>query len=69
MERTVLPVTGMACEGCEQNVIDALEALEGISSATATHEADEVRVEYDGRTLDEAAISSAIENAGYEVTA
>ena len=65
MERTTLDVTGMSCGGCEENVTDALEALEGVSSATANHEADEVRVEHDeGTTVD--GIRSVIEDAGYE---
>ncbi|AGB39214.1 heavy-metal-associated domain-containing protein [Natronococcus occultus] len=65
MERTTLDVTGMSCGGCEENVTDALEALEGVSSATANHEADEVRVEHDEGTSVEG-IRSAVENAGYE---
>ncbi len=64
MERTTLQVTGMACDGCEQTVTDTLEELEGVSSATADHEADEVNVEHDG--VDDATIVSAIEDAGYE---
>ncbi len=57
----------MACGGCGQNVRDALEALSGISSATADHERDEVRVEHDPSTVDGAAIGDAIEDARYDV--
>ncbi|MFU8869625.1 heavy-metal-associated domain-containing protein [Natronococcus sp.] len=68
MEQTTIDVRGMSCGGCEENVTDALEALEGVSSATANHEVDEVRVEHDeGTTVD--AIGSAIEDAGYEADA
>ncbi|WP_049892374.1 heavy-metal-associated domain-containing protein [Natronococcus amylolyticus] len=68
MEQTTIDVRGMSCGGCEENVTDALEALEGVSSATANHEANEVRVEHDeGTTVD--AIGSAIEDAGYEADA
>ncbi|MFC4542269.1 heavy-metal-associated domain-containing protein [Halosolutus amylolyticus] len=69
MEQTTLDVTGMACDGCEQNVTDALEALEGISSVTANHEADQVRVEHDETAVDEETIATTIEDAGYEVSA
>lgn len=65
--QTTLRVDGMACDGCERTVTDALEALEGISSATADHESDRVRVEHDPSTVDESAIGDAIEDAGYEV--
>ena len=68
MEQTTLEVSGLACSGCEATVRDALEALEGVSSATANHEAGEVRVEHDPTTVDSAAIETAIENAGYEIS-
>ncbi|WP_436344110.1 heavy-metal-associated domain-containing protein [Natronorubrum sp. FCH18a] len=69
MEQTTLEVTGMACDGCEANVTEALEAIEGVSSVTADHEGNEVRVEHDEATVDEATISGTIEEAGYEVAA
>ncbi len=65
MAETTLEVTGMACDGCEQNVIDAFEGIEGVESVTPDHEADEVRVEHDG--VDEETIGTTIEDAGYEV--
>lgn len=69
MEQTTLDVTGMSCTGCESNVIDALESLEGVSSATADHESGEVRVEHEETTVDEETLGGAIEDAGYEVVA
>ncbi|ELY66091.1 heavy-metal-associated domain-containing protein [Natronococcus jeotgali] len=68
MERTTLDVTGMSCSGCEETVTDALEALAGVSSATANHETDEVRVEHGEETTVEG-IRSTIEDAGYEADA
>ncbi|THE63469.1 copper chaperone [Salinadaptatus halalkaliphilus] len=69
MERTTLEVTGMACDGCESTVVEALESLSGVSSATANHEADEVQVEHDTATVNEEAITSTIVDAGYEPAA
>ena len=66
MEQTTLEVTGMSCDGCEANVTEALEALEGVSSVTASHEADEVRVEHDETAVDRETIATTIEDAGYE---
>ncbi|SDQ88779.1 heavy-metal-associated domain-containing protein [Natronobacterium texcoconense] len=66
MEQTTLEVEGMACGGCEETVVDALEALSGVSSATADHDSGEVRVEHDEDAVDEGTISTTIENAGYE---
>lgn len=67
--QTTLEVTGMSCNGCEATVIEAVEALDGVASATANHEADEVRVEHDGATVDDATLAETIENAGYEPAA
>ncbi len=67
MEETTLGVTGMACGGCEDTVTETLDAVDGISSVTASHEDDEVDIEYDAETVDTATISDAIEDAGYEV--
>ncbi|ELY42123.1 heavy-metal-associated domain-containing protein [Natronorubrum sulfidifaciens] len=69
MKQLTLEVTGMACDGCEANVTEALEALEGVTSATADHEADEVSVEHDETSVDVATISGTIEDAGYNVAA
>ncbi|WP_290819211.1 cation transporter [Halovivax sp.] len=67
MEQSTVSVDGMSCEGCEQNVVDALGALEGVAETTADHEAGHVRVEHDPAVVDVDAIGGAIENAGYDV--
>ncbi|WP_207589507.1 cation transporter [Halomontanus rarus] len=67
MEETTLEVDGMACDGCEENVRTALEALEGVSSATANHTAGKVRVTHDGTVVDRQTLSGTVEDAGYEV--
>ncbi|WP_440764647.1 heavy-metal-associated domain-containing protein [Natronorubrum sp. DTA7] len=67
MERTTLTVDGMACDGCEATVTEALESLKGVVSATADHETAAVRIEYDEGAVDEATFGSTIENAGYAV--
>ncbi|AEH35673.1 heavy-metal-associated domain-containing protein [Halopiger xanaduensis] len=66
MEQTTLEVRGMSCDGCEETVTGALEALEGVSAATASREDDEVRVEHDEARVDEATIANVIADAGYE---
>ncbi|MCW8172764.1 heavy-metal-associated domain-containing protein [Natrialba swarupiae] len=67
MTETTIEVDGMACEGCENTVTDALESLEGVSSVTANHEASEVRVVHEETLVDESSIADAIENVGYSV--
>ncbi len=64
---TKIKVTGMMCGHCEAHVKEALEALQGVQSATADHEAGIVTVELAGDVSQEA-MQQAIEKAGYEVT-
>jgi len=64
MSNTV-QVAGMSCGGCEQNVEDALEALDGVSRADADHRSDSVELVTDGVTDDD--IRVAVEDAGYQL--
>lgn len=58
-------VKGMMCEHCEMHVKKALEAIDGITNATASHESGIVTIET-SKDVDEAAIKAAVEEAGYE---
>lgn len=68
MERRTISVSGMSCDGCEQNVKNALQNVEGVSRVEADHEAETVEfVAEDGVADDD--VEAAIENAGYDVAA
>lgn len=67
MTRRTLAVSGMACGGCEQNVEDALAALDGVTAVEADHERDAVELLVE--SVPEEQIRTAVEDAGYEVTA
>ncbi len=58
-------VKGMMCEHCEMHVKKALEKIDGITSATASHKSGTVTIET-SKAVDEAAIKAAVEDAGYE---
>jgi copper chaperone len=60
-----ITITGMSCGHCEQSVVEALEALDGIDSATADRTTDSATVV---GTADSAALLDAVESAGYEAT-
>jgi copper chaperone CopZ len=62
----MLSVDGMSCEHCEQSVEDALTAVDGVTAATADHEAGTATVEGDADT---AALLNAIDDAGYDASA
>ncbi len=66
MERRTLSVGGMACGGCEDNVENALQGIEGVNRVEADHEGDSVDVVADESVGDDA-IRTAVEGAGYEV--
>ena len=57
-------VEGMMCMHCEKHVKTALEALDGVVSAAADHNKNEVVIEISG-DVSEAAIKGAVEGAGY----
>lgn len=67
MAQTTISVDGMSCGGCEQNVVDALDGVDGVSDSSADHETGEVTVDHDPDVADEATIGATIEDAGYHV--
>lgn len=68
MKRETISVTGMSCNGCEQNVESALQKLDGVTRVEGDHEADTVEVVVADDVVDDD-IHAAIEQAGYDVTA
>ncbi|MFB6166383.1 MAG: heavy-metal-associated domain-containing protein [Haloarculaceae archaeon] len=60
---TSITVEGMSCEGCEQNVEDALEAIEGVTDADADRTEESATVEGDASVE---ALIDAVREAGYD---
>lgn len=60
-----IKVVGMMCGHCEAHVKKALEAIEGIDSAVASHKDNMVTITCSGN-VDEAVIKAAVEDTGYE---
>ena len=60
-----IKVNGMMCGHCEDHVKKALEAIDGIDSAAASHEENLVTITC-SKDVDEALIKTAVEEAGYE---
>lgn len=65
----VLPVEGMTCTGCENNVQFALSSLPGVRRVKADHKAKTVEVEFDPSATNEDEVRRAIEEIGYTVLA
>lgn len=62
-------VTGMRCKGCEMLVTEALEEMDGVEAAHASHEEGIVRVEYDEARVGFDALRRVIEGQGFSVSA
>jgi copper chaperone len=59
-------VTGMSCEHCVASVREEIGKLDGVKSVEVELSSRVVTVESD-RPLDPAAVSEAVDEAGYEV--
>ncbi|MFB6219947.1 MAG: heavy-metal-associated domain-containing protein [Halolamina sp.] len=65
-ERTTIEVSGMACDGCEQNVENALSDLAGVRRVEADHEAGTVEVAAEDDVAEDD-LAAVVHDAGYEV--
>ena len=63
-ETVTYRVPGMSCEHCERAVLEELTAIANVDSAVVDLDSKIVRVT--GESLDDAALRSAIVEAGYE---
>ncbi|ELZ05528.1 heavy metal translocating P-type ATPase [Natrialba asiatica] len=62
---THLEIQGMSCSNCSQAITDALEELDGVSTANVNFATDEGTVEYDPDAVSLGALYDAIDDAGY----
>lgn len=67
MTEQTFTVTGMACGACETFVSEAVHRLEAVTEVSVDPARDAVTV-VSREALDVAAVRTAIEQAGYEVT-
>lgn len=67
MERYELTVEGMSCTGCEENVTNAVERIDGVHRVEADHETGNVEITSEGGTEDN--VKRAIHDAGYDLPA
>jgi copper chaperone CopZ len=63
---TTLTVEGMSCGHCEQTVEEALREVNGVTDASADHEARQASIDGDA---DVTALVQAVEDAGYTAKA
>lgn len=66
MNNLKLSVTGMACEGCEKRIVNALSQISGVTKVTANHSTGIVEIEC-SQALNKSEIIEKIEDLGFEV--
>lgn len=67
MEKLVIGVGGMSCQGCVKNVSGVLLALPGVSSVEVSLDAGQAQITYDPRTVGAEQFRAAVEDAGFDV--
>ena len=58
-------VNGMKCPHCQEKVENALNGLDGVSSAAVSLSDHNVTVDYDDTKVTEAQMKDAVDNAGH----
>ncbi|MCC6730639.1 MAG: heavy-metal-associated domain-containing protein [Chthonomonadales bacterium] len=69
MESVTLTAPDIHCDGCARSIARSLGGLPGVGAVEVDIAAKRVRVEYDGATIDEAAIRSRLADAGFPAEA
>ncbi len=66
MQEVIINVEGMACEGCEKRIQNALMTLNGVNEVVASHTAKTVKIKFENNvTLEE--LKEKISDLGFEV--
>jgi copper chaperone len=66
MENTLIKVAGMSCQGCVNNIVGVLSALDGVASAEVSLDSGEAHVVFDPQRIARSALLGAIEAAGFD---
>ncbi len=66
MAQVKIKVGGMSCQGCVKGVTAALTAVAGVAAVNVDLAAGEASVEFDPEQVTVAALSQAVEDAGFE---
>ena len=67
MDRLVVGIAGMSCQGCVSSVTKALQALPGVTEVKVTLEPAQAEIVYDPQKVKPSSFKTAIEEAGFDV--
>ena len=65
LDHVVLPITGMTCASCANQIERNLNELDGVS-ATVNYATEKATVDFDAAAVDTDALVAAVEAAGYQ---
>lgn len=65
MKETIIKVQGMACEGCEKRIQNALKNMEGIENVVANHKEGAVIIKVNEIDIDK--VKERIKDLGFTV--
>ena len=65
MKETIIKVRGMACEGCEKRIQNALKNMEGIENEVANHKEGTVIIKVNEIDIDK--VKERIKDLGFTV--
>lgn len=65
MKETIIKVQGMACEGCEKRIQNALKNMEGIENVVANHKEGTVIIKVNEIDIDK--VKERIKDLGFTV--
>jgi copper chaperone len=69
VETIILNIAGMACGGCASNVTQVLQALPGVVQVEVSLGEAKAEIRFDPALVQIEQVKSAVERAGYRVTA
>lgn len=67
LEKVLIDVEGMTCEGCEMTIQNNLSKLSGVVNAKASHVDKTTEIEFDSTKITQAELEAAIIDTGYKV--
>ena len=67
IKEEIIKINGMMCNGCEDTVVEAIKAVDGVEIATVSHEEGTATVSYDTDKTNPLFINMAINNTHYKV--
>jgi copper chaperone CopZ len=67
MEKTVIHIEGMSCQGCVNSVTKVLRALPGVENVFVSLEKKQAEIAFDPERAGIARFKDAVEEAGFDV--